>query len=304
MSFHLMKEESVEEGIRRILVEQVVGLREDLQNNNLEEATHEARKRCKRIRASIRLLKPLAKTFYRQENSAFRAMAHSLSSTRDIKAGNDAFSNLVMLEKGMAQHFSSLRILLKSSQKQMSAAAQKRKLTNMKGKTGQHERRLSRFELPEGLDFMLIEKGLYQSYRLGRECMDTAFDQNDDVTFHEWRKRVKDLGYQIQILLNLWPPVLKRFRSELEELGDLLGQEHDLIIVRKTILKNAGQKISNGLFHSFFDLLERRVRELKLEAKEIGRRIYAEKPKAFMRRIRTYWEVWRAEVSAASANEP
>ena len=67
--------------------------------------------------------------------------------------------------------------------------------------------------------------------------MSRAYDKPEETAFHEWRKRVKDLGYQTQTLRELWPPVLKRFRDELDQLGDLLGKEHDLTLVRNVVLK-------------------------------------------------------------------
>ena len=43
----------------------------------------------------------------------------------------------------------------------------------------------------------------------------------------------------------------------------------------------------------FEALIDRRQEELLDEAVEIGRRFYAEKPKAFSRRLASYWETWR-----------
>ena len=65
--------------------------------------------------------------------------------------------------------------------------------------------------------------------------MERAYDKPEPTAFHEWRKHVKDLGYQMQILRNLWPPVFKRLKGELDTLGDLLGKEHDLTVMRDVI---------------------------------------------------------------------
>jgi hypothetical protein len=47
-------------------------------------------------------------------------------------------------------------------------------------------------------------------------------------------------------------------------------------------------------------LIDRRSAELRVEAKTIGGKIFAEKPKAFGRRFRVYWDVWRSEVELPS----
>jgi hypothetical protein len=41
--------------------------------------------------------------------------------------------------------------------------------------------------------------------------------------------------------------------------------------------------------------LDRRRSGLQREALLLGRRVYAEKPKAFTRRLHRYWKAWRAE---------
>ena len=69
--------------------------------------------------------------------------------------------------------------------------------------------------------------------------MTGAYERREETAFHEWRKRVKDLGYQIQILRDLWPPVLEELRKDLKKLGDLLGEEHDFD-------RDARQRIGKG----------------------------------------------------------
>jgi hypothetical protein len=102
----------------------------------------------------------------------------------------------------------------------------------------------------------------------------------------------------MQILRNLWPPVFKRPKSELDTLGDLLGKEHDLSVMRSAILKNVNDGIAQEDLQAFLALAEEREFQLQSEAETIGRRIYAEKSKDFIRRIFVYWDTWQAEVPA------
>ena len=85
MGFRLEKDETVGSGFQRILREQTARLSEDLASadKDPEKAIHEVRKRCKRVRAVARLLRPNAKALYRQENAAFRNIARRLSRFRD-----------------------------------------------------------------------------------------------------------------------------------------------------------------------------------------------------------------------------
>ena len=47
-------------------------------------------------------------------------------------------------------------------------------------------------------------------------------------------------------------------------------------------------------------LIDRRRAELQEEVLRLGRRFYADKPRAFTDRLRECWEAWRAEAPAAA----
>ncbi len=86
MGFRLKKDETVGSGFQRILREQTARLSEDLASADKirkKRFTKDLRKRCKRVRAVARLLRPNAKALYRQENAAFRNIARRLSRFRD-----------------------------------------------------------------------------------------------------------------------------------------------------------------------------------------------------------------------------
>ena len=97
--------------------------------------------------------------------------------------------------------------------------------------------------------------------------MERAYDKPEATAFHEWRKHVKDLGYQMQILRNLWPAVFKRVRGELDTLGDLLGKEHDLTVMRDVIVKNAHVAIVQEDLQAFLALTEEREFQLSRRPK-------------------------------------
>jgi CHAD domain-containing protein len=298
MGFHLEKDENSAVGLQRILREQATHLIADLRNKNREKAIHEARKGCKRVRAVVRLLRFTVAPLYRRENRAFRCLARALSEMRDADAQIEAFRELVKLEKNGPAHYATLGRLLQETNRRFPVTVQKQKLAAMAAQARAAQERLDHLQLPEGRGLELIEKGLCQSYRRGREAMTIAFDRSQGTAFHEWRKRVKDLGYQIHLLRGLWPRMLKGLQDELEELGDLLGQEHDLRMLRKALAKNARETISPHLLRSFSGLLERRAFELQSDAHAIGRRLYAESPRAFMKRMNVYWRIWQAEIPA------
>jgi CHAD domain-containing protein len=138
--------------------------------------------------------------------------------------------------------------------------------------------RFKKADIPNERSFKLIRPGLRFCYGRGRRAMSKAYQKQEETAFHEWRKRVKDLGYQMQILRELWPPVLKKLRTELDALGDLLGKEHDLIVLGETISKQADDQVRREDLQGFLKLTKNRKLKLQAQARAAGQRLYAEKP--------------------------
>ena len=106
---------------------------------------------------------------------------------------------------------------------------------------------------------------------------------------HEWRKRAKDLWYQLRILRDAWPRLLGVTVDQAHELTELLGDHHDLAVLAEDL---RGRE-DLGDRDAFESAIEEHQRELLDAALEHRRRLYAEKPKAFGRRIARYWLAWR-----------
>lgn len=112
---------------------------------------------------------------------------------------------------------------------------------------------------------------------------------------HEWRKQAKYLWYHTQLLHTVWPPVLEAQAGELDKLGEALGQEHDLAVLRGTVLSEFPRAGATATLRA----LEARVSEQRAALQDmalgVGRRVYAERPRAFARRLGGYWQAWRRE---------
>jgi CHAD domain-containing protein len=298
MGYRLEKDEQLGAGFRRILIEQTERLAEALAaaEENLEKTIHEVRRRCKRVRAVTRLLRPHARELHRRENAAFRDIARRLSPFRDAHVQGETFDQLIN-RAPERERFAGLKDLMPveiSRNEEML----KKQVSATQDDVRAAQKRLETLRISDGPPSQLFGAGLRFNYQRGRRAMESAYDKPKPTAFHEWRKHVKDLGYQTQILRNLWPPVFKRLKGELDTLGDLLGKEHDLTVMRNVMLKNVHGAIVQADLQAFLALIEEREFQLQAEAETIGRRIYAERPRDFIRRVFVYWDTWQAEVPA------
>ncbi|MCE0484061.1 MAG: CHAD domain-containing protein [Methylacidiphilales bacterium] len=290
-AFHIDLEEPLEVALRRLLLGQADKICHDLQQRDRIEAIHNARKCCKRIRALLRLLKPAMPDFCRRENKDYRDLARPLSSLRDRDARKECFNKLVELDPAGPRHYRPVRSLLERDRRGWNRRGRSQQISRGEKSARTARQRLEALPLPSGRGFKLIREGLQRSYRQGRKAMKQAYRLDEDSAFHKWRKRAKDMNYQVQILIPLWPRVLKHLYKELNKLGDCLGDEHDLVMLRKAIMRGPNEKVPQELLRSFLGLVEQRIRELKIKARKTGHRIYAESTGAFIKRMKTYWNV-------------
>jgi CHAD domain-containing protein len=146
--------------------------------------------------------------------------------------------------------------------------------------------------------FSALRRGLGHTYTRGRTIQAQVHATPTVETLHEWRKRVKDLGYQVRVLKPMWPELLGCLADELERLADYLSDNHDLAILRKALKKLPSEDKSQ--MEALIGTIDQRRSELEVEAQRVGARIYGEKPKDFVRRLHGYWESWCAEESRAA----
>lgn len=301
MAYRWNGRKSSRSNLRRLARSQLRAAIEELNAPVAEQpdAVHDARLRLKKLRALVRLIRVADPHGYKNENAALRDIARDLSLERDRQATIDALDKLVAhaeREWGCdpaIQGLLSLRSRLVHDQQQEFDAARREEL--LKQVSGFLKDALERVDswVSAAADDGVVADGFADSYRRGRVALRVACQNPTAENLHEWRKQAKYHRYQIRLVRDAWPALLDAHYEELRKLSDLLGDDHDLVLLRQAACNDRAAEGDGDAICELGQLIERRRSELQSEALPLGRLLFAEKPKQLVRRLTAYWEAGR-----------
>jgi CHAD domain-containing protein len=142
----------------------------------------------------------------------------------------------------------------------------------------------------EAQGFDALEAGVRRPYERGRRALDELGPHPDAAQLHELRKRVKDHWYHLRLLREVWPPVMQALAVEARDLAEALGDDHDLAVLR-AVLRSEDPDLLGTDRKAVLAAIDERRAELLVGIRAGARRVYADKPTTFTRRLRTWWEV-------------
>jgi CHAD domain-containing protein len=298
MSYRLKHHETKSDGIKRIVVEQIDKALDRMQSRsgNQDDVIHDSRVCLKKIRAVLRLVRTeIDADIFHQENICYRDAGRHLSAIRDTAAMLETFDKLTdrFADQLAPNAFSELRQPLRQSS--TSRRLEKNKAMLAVAKTIRAARRRVKDWPIHHNGFSALGQGIKRVYKQGHQGLVNAFEQPRVENFHEWRKQVKCLRYQIQVLRPIWPMMMERVAAELETLGEYLSDDHDLALLRQRVLEPAGAAGDRADLEALIALIDQRRGELQLQARRLGERVYVEKPQAFTSRLEVYWQTWHSE---------
>ena len=237
---------------------------------------HEARRRCKKLRALFRLVRP-SFAAYSEANAGVRDAARALALARDTHVLRQTLSDLLEWGGG---HALPPEPTFAGSEREGDALA--RFAIDMRA-LRDHS---LHWDCARITPATLVE-GLSSTYRRGRHAARAALISLDDEHFHDWRKEAKYYWNQLRLLERAAPDVIAPAARSTGELADLLGLHHDLALLRRGLEQGEFAEIAAGA-PQVPALQERRRHEIESRISKLGRQLYAETPGAVSRRFATY----------------
>jgi CHAD domain-containing protein len=298
MPYRLKASESVPEGIKRIVIEELDSATEQLSRNDhkgRDEAIHEARKSLKKIRGALRLVQPELGTTYRKENRRLRDLGRKLSEFRDAAAIIETFDNVVEKHKESLREntLTSIRQALDKSKLETERISHVERVVKEAISTFRiTKKRITAWSLNAD-GFRAIAPGLRTTFRRGRKVMAAAQKDPRPENYHEWRKRVKDHWYHVRLLENVWTEVMQAHEASLKNLETWLGDDHNLVVLREELGSKPEDYGDQKDIELFLTLAGEYQKELREKAMSLGQRVYEEKPRQFTKNIAKLWDAWQ-----------
>jgi CHAD domain-containing protein len=251
------------------------------------EAVHEVRKALKRWRALLRLLaRPLGEQADQMRSEA-RELMRAIAGARDAQAALDALNDLRKAEVPFSPTSAET---IRARLTEMRDAAEARSFTKSM------RERLSRFfdyatlsleRWPlEAIDFDIVTDGLTSTYRRARQLVPDSWPDAEAEHLHDLRRRVVEHRHQMDLVEPLWPRLGKVWAEEAQRLRNQLGSCQDLAVL--TNFTAPHESLAPWRSRLTPLIKSRREAHLKSAARLAGR-LFAEKPKAFRRRIAALW---------------
>lgn len=232
--------EAPETGLRRIVLEKIAETIALLTASSGPEAVHDVRKAIKRIRATLRLARPaLEPGAYRSENYRFRDLGRLLAGLRDSVVVGETFERILRIDDRTEEEIEDFRRLLLDPGTGLLRFASDpdprlidRLIAGLRAAAENPDFLLLG---SPGIDF--VKAGLADTARKARAGLKCARKcAHSPEAFHEWRKQVKYLWHQFELLAAIAEPPNTVPAEDLEHLSEQLGLAHDAAVLEDRLI--------------------------------------------------------------------
>lgn len=244
-----------------------------------EAAVHDARKALRRARAVLAMVShALPKSERRAVRSALQDARRSLSTVRDHTVAPATAGSLELADddREIAKRVldSAAEALPPTSEiKQLLAEAATRAAAQAEALVA---------ALPPAIDEKIVFEGIQDTYDEARTARRKAKDSK--AWFHTWRRRTKELSYELEFLAKHAGSRASAIHEELGAVSDTLGRAVDLIMLRDFVQTHS-QGIGDDHVDHLRDVIDERLEIEIKDARKNAKDAFAQKPKKFTKRL-------------------
>ena len=292
MAWRFEPDEELSAAFRRVALQELAKVRAALTSGaEREVAIHQARRSFKKLRALARLARPSLGASFRTENRRWRDAGRLLSGTRDATVMAQRFDRVAerCRDDVAAEEVQALRAAISTG------APDGRDGADRHPQVAQVIEIVDRAAAEiDGLQWPRTRKDVVQALResqdrLRRSWKEAGKHASSDA-LHDWRKRVKDLAAQLSLFRAGLSDGLKARRRTAKELGEVLGEEHDLCMLAEKLAGAAVDERTGEAREHLLAVIGERRQELRRIAFETGDDLSSERGKTFARQLVDSWD--------------
>lgn len=283
MAFRFKRKESIADGFARLAREQIGDAVAALEES---ADVHAARKSIKRVRGLLQLFRrALPEGSFEREDDALRSGSRNLANLRDAKVRIAVFDSVVkgLKAPGIA---SARRKLIAAFRAAATGASPVREAINALRTVAAHLP-----ALPPDSGWSVLRRGLKATYRRARKAHAAAHEEVSTGAIHVWRRRSKSFEYQLRLLRKIDPPAMKRSLRAASRLNELLGDDHDLAALDRTLASTTG--LPEEWREKLRARIQKRRKKLQRGAFALGSKLFFEKPAVVVNELGRQWKRWR-----------
>jgi len=243
------------------------------------KAVHDYRKALRRARAVLTLLgDALAKSERKAIYRALREARRALGTARDHAVAPETVKHLPL---GETEQETAAAIVRAASEAMPASAEIKQLLAEGAARAAAQVEALEA-ALPQTVAWSAVERGVSETYRRARRARKDA--KRSRRAFHSWRRRSKELSYQLDLLSGYAGLRVAELSREIDGVTDTQGPAVDLIMLRDFVRTHAGSAAPDAV-DNLIAGIEAQVDDLIADSRKAGRTAFSKKPRRFARRL-------------------
>lgn len=305
MPFRLQLTEAVADGLRRLARAELgsISTRLDGAAPPHGDTIHEIRKSVKKTRAILQVVGADSGSGLAKSAKRLHVLHARLSALRDADVMLETLHVLRNRNPGILNRrcFARAHRRLSSHKRSLMKAARRKATWQRISKSVCKIRREAKHWDPKHRQFRSLAAGIRLAHQRGRKAMARARKSQRTADFHEWRKQIKTLWYELRLLESSGLRIRRDVKAlHLAEVW--LGNEHDVVMLSDELSKDGSQGDIPVDLDRIRLVGDSYRRELRTKALASTRAIYARTSRDYVESVRREWKRWHTR-KGATLNE-
>jgi CHAD domain-containing protein len=242
-------------------------------------AVHDARKALRRARAVISMVaEALPKSERRAVLRALQEARRALSAVRDHAVAPETLAQLTLGDDDRA----TARRVLENAAQALPAVAEIKQLLAESASRAAAQGEALAAALPQEIGWDVVAAGIRSVYGQARRARRAG--KRSKSWFHTWRRRSKEITYQLELVANQAGPRLTAVHSEVDGVTNTLSPAVDLIMLREFV-STYDQGIAPEAIDQLTRAIDAQLVDLMKDARKAGRDAFGAKPGRFEKRL-------------------